>query len=232
MLKREQKKLSEEFSWDSSEARKIWAFGPEKSDLNILVDATKGLQYLNEIKDNFRVGFESVTSKGVLANEPLRGVKFSLVDATLHADTIHRGASQIIPSSQRTLYAAQLTAKPRLMEPIFLVETTCPSTALSGVYDVFNRRRGVIVETIPRFGTPLYFVKAFLPVSESFGFSTQLRSETSGQAFAQCIFDHFQVLEDDPFEPETNSNKIVLSIRKKKGLEVEIPPLARFMDKL
>ena len=60
-------------------------------------------------------------------------------------------------------------------EPIYLVEIQCPDAMRGGVYSVLNRRRGCVIEEERRAGTPLYNVKAFLPVSESFGFTTDLR---------------------------------------------------------
>ena len=52
----------------------------------------------------------------------MRAVRFDVHDVTLHADAIHRGGGQIIPTARRCLYACVLTAQPRLMEPIYLVE--------------------------------------------------------------------------------------------------------------
>lgn len=81
------------------------------------------------------------------------------------------------------MYASQMTAEPRLMEPIYLVEIQCPQTVVGGVYSVLNQRRGTVIEEAPRQGTPLYNVKAHLPVLESFGFTAALRAGTGGQAF-------------------------------------------------
>ena len=58
----------------------------------------------------------------MLCEENMRGVRFNIHDVTLHADAIHRGGGQIIPTTRRVLYACVLTAQPRLMEPIYLVE--------------------------------------------------------------------------------------------------------------
>lgn len=52
----------------------------------------------------------------------MRGIRFDIHDVTLHADAIHRGGGQIIPTTRRVLYASQLTAMPTLMEPVYLVE--------------------------------------------------------------------------------------------------------------
>lgn len=60
--------------------------------------------------------------QGALCEENMRGVRFDVHDVTLHADAIHRGGGQIIPTARRCLYACVLTAQPRLMEPIYLVE--------------------------------------------------------------------------------------------------------------
>ena len=52
----------------------------------------------------------------------MRGVRFNIYDVTLHTDAIHRGGGQIIPTARRVLYACALTAAPRMMEPVYLVE--------------------------------------------------------------------------------------------------------------
>lgn len=52
----------------------------------------------------------------------MRAIRFEIHDVTLHTDAIHRGGGQIIPTARRALYACELTAEPRLMEPVYLVE--------------------------------------------------------------------------------------------------------------
>lgn len=225
-------KLAKDHGWEVVEARKIWAFGPESLATNVVVDMTKGIQYMNEVKESVVTGFQFVANRGILADEPVRGVRFNILDAMLHADTIHRGPGQIIPSAQRVFYGSMLTAKPKFLEPIYLVDIQCSDTSVSGVYSALNQKRGVVIETLPRFGTPLYTVKAYLPVTESFGFTSFLREMTSGQAFPQLIFDHWEIINEDPLDKDSNIHKIVKEIRKRKGIEPEIPPLDRYLDKL
>merc|ERR1711872_1171204 len=62
------------------EARKIWCFGPEGTGPNIVIDATKGVQYLNEIKDSVVAGFQWATKEGVLCDENMRGIRFDVMD--------------------------------------------------------------------------------------------------------------------------------------------------------
>merc|ERR1712125_228372 len=129
-------------------------------------------------------------------------------------------------------FAAELTAKPTLQEPVFLVEITCPQDAMSGVYQCMNLRRGCVFEENPREGTPLVQVKAHLPVAESFGFVAALRQQTSGQAFPQCVFDHWEDLNMGAFNSAGKMEELVLSIRKRKNLKVEMPALGDYLDKL
>jgi len=224
--------LHETYDWDPNDARKIWCFGPENTGPNILTDVSKGVQYLNEIKDSVVAAFNWATKDGVVCEENVRGVRFNIHDVTLHADAIHRGGGQIIPTARRVFYAAMLTAKPVLMEPVFLVEIQCPEGAMGGIYSVLNRRRGHVFAEEQKVGTPIYMVKAYLPVMESFGFTADLRSHTSGQAFPQCVFDHWQILTGDPLEDGSKPNTIVLGIRKRKGLNEGIPTLDKYLDKL
>jgi elongation factor 2 len=81
-------------------------------------------------------------------------------------------------------------------------------------------------------GTPLYNIKAYLPVIESFGFSGTLRAATSGQAFPQCVFDHWDMMSSDPLEAGTQAAQLVTDIRKRKGLKEQMTPLSDFEDKL
>jgi len=75
-------------------------------------------------------------------------------------------------------------------------------------------------------------IKAYLPVAESFGFTQALRAATSGRAFPQCVFDHWEELGGDPFDPNTQGGKVVVDTRKRKGIKSEIPALENFIDKL
>jgi len=224
--------LADKFGWDLTESRKIWAFGPETTGPNLILDVSKGVQYLNEIKDSVIAAFQWATKEGVLCEENMRGIRFNLVDVQLHADAVHRGGGQIIPTARRVLYAACLTAEPRLMEPVYLVEIQCPETAIGGIHATLNKRRGHVISEEQRPGTPLYNVKAYLPVMESFGFTADLRSNTGGQAFPQCVFDHWQIVAGDPLQPNSKPGTITTATRKRKGLGIEVPGLDKFLDKL
>merc|ERR1712218_114069 len=226
--------LADTYDYDVGEARKIWCFGPDTNGPNLLMDVTKGVQYLNEIKDFVVAGFQWATKEGVMCDENMRGVRFNIHDVTLHTDAIHRGGGQIIPTARRALYACQLTAQPRLMEPVYLVEIQCPENAVGGIYGCLNRRRGHVFEEAQTPGTPMFVVKAYLPVNESFGFTADLRSQTGGQAFPQCVFDHWQVMPGDPLDAASNSKpyQIVMDTKKRKGLKEAMPDLANYLDKM
>merc|ERR1712136_399306 len=171
------------------------------------------------------------TVAGPLCEENMRGIRFNIMDVTLHTDAIHRGAGQIMPPTRRCCFAAELTAQPTLQEPVFLVEITCPQEAMSGVYGCMNMRRGCVFEENPREGTPLMQVKAHLSVAESFGFVSALRQQTSGQAFPQCVFDHWENLVGNPLE-EGKMQQMILAIRKRKNIKVSMPVLGDYLDKL
>merc|ERR1712008_438731 len=224
--------LADKYEYDITEARKIWCFGPDTLGPNIVIDATKGVQYLNEIKDSVIAGFQWASKEGVLCDENMRGVRFNIYDVTLHTDAIHRGGGQIIPTARRVLYASCLTAQPRILEPVYLVEIQCPESAVGGIYGVLNRRRGHVFEEAQTPGTPMFVVKAYLPVNESFGFTADLRSNTGGQAFPQCVFDHWQVLPGDPMSEGTKPYQIVEDCKKRKGLKPGIPSLDNYLDKM
>merc|ERR1711973_753944 len=209
--------LADKYEYDITEARKIWCFGPDTTGPNFVI-----------------AGFQWASKEGVLCDENMRGVRFNIYDVTLHTDAIHRGGGQIIPTARRVLYASALTAAPRLMEPVYLVEIQCPENAVGGIYGVLNRRRGHVFEEAQTPGTPMFVVKAYLPVNESFGFTADLRSQTGGQAFPQCVFDHWQVMPGDPLDAASNSKpyQIVMDTKKRKGLKEAMPDLANYLDKM
>jgi elongation factor 2 len=224
--------LADNHGWEVNEARKIWCFGPDTTGPNMVVDMTKAVQNLHEVKDSFVAAFQWAAKEGPLCDENMRGIRFNIEDVTLHADAIHRGGGQMIPTARRNYYACVLTAKPRLMEPIFLVEIQTTETALGGIYSVLNKRRGIVLGSENRPGTPIYTVRAYLPVQESFGFTAELRSNTGGQAFPQSVFDHWEIFQGDPIAPGNQAGDLVAKTRKRKGLKVEVPGLDNYLDKM
>mmetsp|Transcript_9074 Transcript_9074/g.13551 ORF Transcript_9074/g.13551 Transcript_9074/m.13551 type:complete len:863 (-) Transcript_9074:165-2753(-) len=226
------RKLADEFGWDVTEARKIWAFGPEGTGPNLFVDTTKGVNYLLEIKESVVGGFNWATQNGPLCEEQMRGCRFNLMDVVLHADAIHRGMGQIMPTSRRACFASLLTGGPGLLEPVYLCNISVPQDAMGNVYGVLTKRRGHVFSEEQRPGTPQMTLLAYLPVMESFGFTADLRSNTGGKAFPQCSFDHWEPMSGDPYEAGNNTNTTVLAVRKRKGLVIEIPEISKYLDKL
>lgn len=214
--------------------KKLWAFGPEGNGPNLLIDSSAGVQYLNEIKDHVNSGFQWAMSSGPLCEEPVRGCVFRLYDAKLHADAIHRGVGQIQPTARRVIMACMLTAKPTLMEPVYLADISVPLADSSGVHSALNYqgRRGQYVGQDDKEGTPMTNMRAYLPVSDSFGFTSVLRELTGGKAFPQCTFDHWDCLTGDAADPESLVGRIVKATRERKELNGDIPPLDRYLDKL
>ncbi len=79
------------------------------------------------------------------------------------------------------------------MEPYYYVEVQAPADCVSAVYTVLARRRGHVTQDAPIPGSPIYTIKAFIPSIDSFGFETDLRTHTQGQAFCLSVFHHWQV---------------------------------------
>ncbi|GAB5353975.1 hypothetical protein AAMO2058_000080100 [Amorphochlora amoebiformis] len=144
---------------DLQSARKIWSFGIEDARQNFLIDMTKGVAYLNEIKDSCKTAFQQACCAGILCSEAVRGIMVEINDVVLHADAIHRGAGQIMPPMKRAIFGCQIASGPRLMEPMFLCDITVPMEGLNGVYNTLSQRRGEVSEEISKVGTPLTQVK-------------------------------------------------------------------------
>jgi len=238
-------RLQEDFGWDLLAARSIWAFGPDSKGPNALLDDTlpgevdKGL--LKAIQSSVVQGFQWGAREGPLCDEPMRDVKLRLLDATVAEQPLHRSGGQVIPTARRVAYSAFLTATPRLMEPVFYVEIQTPADCMSAVYNVLSRRRGHVTADVPKPGTPIYLVKAFVPAMESFGFETDLRYHTQGQAFCLSVFDHWSVVPGDPLDKTVQlrplepapvqdlAREFMVKTRRRKGMSEDVS-VAKFFD--
>ncbi|KAI9740983.1 MAG: hypothetical protein M1834_002694 [Cirrosporium novae-zelandiae] len=230
--------FEENYDWDKLAARSIWAFGPDEMGPNILQDDTLPSQVnkkqLHSVRDSIRQGFSWGTREGPLCEEPIRNTKFRLTDISLAEQAIHRGGGQIIPTVRRALYSSFLLASPRLMEPLYSVSMTGPADAVPDLYTVLARRRGHILSDGPVAGTPLYQCKGLIPVIDSFGFETDLRIHTQGQAAVSLSFEKWEVVPGDPLDKSVrvrplemanagqSARDFVMKTRRRKGLSEEV----------
>jgi len=226
------------YEWDLLAARSIWAFGPDTTGPNVLVDDTLPTEVdktlLYSVKDSIVQGFQWGTREGPLCDEPIRNVKFKILDAKIAKEAINRSRAQIIPTARRVAYSAFLLATPRLMEPIYFAEIQAPADCVSAIYNVLGRRRGHVTSSVPKPGTPLYTVSAFIPLIDSFGFETDLRTHTQGQSFCLSVFDHWEIVPGDPLDktivlrpleraPTPHlAREFMIKTRRRKGLSEDV----------
>ncbi|KAI1730966.1 elongation factor tu GTP binding domain-containing protein [Ditylenchus destructor] len=233
------------YDWDLLAARSIWAFGPDTTGPNVLLDDTLPSEVdkdlLNTVRESLIQGFQWATREGPLCEEPIRNVKFKMLDATISKEPLYRGGGQIIPTSRRCAYSAFLMATPRLMEPYYFVEVIAPADCVTAVYTVLSKRRGHVTTDAPIPGSPLYTIKAFIPVIDSFGFETDLRTHTQGQAFCMSVFSHWQIVPGDPLDksivirplelqPAPHlAREFMIKTRRRKGLSEDVS-VNKFFD--
>eukprot|EP00300_Choanocystis_sp_HF-7_P021588 c20800_g1_i1.p1 GENE.c20800_g1_i1~~c20800_g1_i1.p1 ORF type:complete len:661 (+),score=177.16 c20800_g1_i1:705-2687(+) len=227
--------LCDKYGWERSEARRIWEFvgGADGAaaggefGANVLVDCSSGVQHLQEIRDHIVSAFYRIISHGPLCNERVRGVRFDIMDAKVHAEGAQRRANQIVPACVRAMTAAMLSGAMVLVEPLYSVEVQVPRHGLGTVHSLLSRRRGIVENSEQRVGE-LFAVHGFLPVAESTGFTAELRSATHGEGFPTCQFSHWR-------EMQPNSEllgNVVRGVRVRKGLGEAVPAAEEFMDKL
>ena len=188
---------------------------------NILIDTTKGIQYLNETMELIIDGFEEVMKAGPLTREPCQAVKVTLVDAKLHEDAVHRGPAQVIPASRQAIQAAMLMADDTLLEPYQKVFIQTPQTNMGGATSEIQGRRGII-NNMSQEGD-MTIIESKAPVAELFGFAGDIRSATEGRAMWSTEFAGFETL------PASLLKEIVLQIRQRKGLKSEVPKASDFV---
>lgn len=196
---------------------------------------------LNSSKSSIVQGFQWATREGPLCEEPVRGTKIKILDAVLADKPIHRGGGQIIPTARKTVHSAILTATPRLMEPVYRLQIQCPGEIVGAIEPVLTRRRGHITQDRPIPGSVFSRVSGFLPVLDSFGFETDLRTFTQGQAMVYSVFDHWSVVPGDPLDrsiilhplepspPMFLARELLLKTRRRKGLSEDVT-VNKFFD--
>jgi len=213
LSRRDIQKFLMEHGWSADEARSVWAI--DNNGGNILVDMTKGVQYLQESKQMLIGAFYDFVKEGALAREPLRGVKVVILDALFHEDPAHRTLAQVVPMMHRALLGAELASEPSLYEPIMKIQVQVPTEYIGNVTSVLASKRGQILNIDQR----EYYavVNGYIPVSETFDLAQVLRGATQGRAFWQSQFSHWQLI------PKSMIQDLVSNIRRRKGLS-ERPP--------
>ena len=198
-----------EHGLDKEEARRVW----DVYNKSLFINMTRGIQYLDEIKELVIEGFESALEEGPVANEIAMGMKFTLVDAKLHEDAVHRGPAQILPAIRNAIKGGMMMADPTLLEPVQKVFINTPTDYMGSVTKEILNRRGQIVD-MPTEGD-MVNVEAKVPVAEMFGFAGEIRSATQGR----CLWS----TENSGFErlPRELQGQIIKQIRERKGLSPE-----------
>lgn len=252
---RTQAHLQEAHGWDALAARGLWAFGPGANSGNALVDDTlllagaggvsgdeaNSAAMLRGARSSVVQGFNWAVREGPLCEEPMRGVTFRLLDVAFADTPLDRAPGQIIPAARRAAYSAFLMAEPRLMEPTMEVEVLAPVDVAPAVHKVLSRRRGHVVAEAPKPGTPFFVLRGFVPVMDSFGLETDLRTHTAGQAMLLQVFSRWDVVPGDPLdssielrplEPQPThalAREFTVKTRRRKGLAEDVT-IQRFFD--
>ncbi|EON64193.1 elongation factor EF-2 [Coniosporium apollinis CBS 100218] len=237
--------FEENYGYDLLASRNIWAFGPDDMGPNILQNDTLpsdvDQKLLKSVRDSIKQGFSWATREGPLCEEPIRNTKFRIMDVSLAPEPILRGGGQIIPTARRAAYSSFLMASPRLMEPVYECSMIGPADAVSSLYTVLARRRGHVLQDGPIAGTPLYSVKGLIPVIDSFGFETDLRIHTQGQATVSLVFDRWSIVPGDPLDKDiklrplepasaqATARDFVLKTRRRKGLAEDVT-ISKFLE--
>ncbi|WP_067092491.1 elongation factor EF-2 [Methanobrevibacter curvatus] len=198
-----------EHGLEKEQARKVW----DVYGRSLFINATRGIQYLDEVRELLLEGFESALDSGPIANEKVLGLKFKLVDAKLHEDAVHRGPAQVLPSIRKAIFGAIMLAQPTLLEPIQKVFINTPQDYMGNATREVQNRRGQIVNMDQE--NDMSTIESKVPVAEMFGFAGDIRSATEGR----CLWS----TENAGFEklPQELQKQIIREIRQRKGLNPE-----------
>jgi elongation factor G len=160
-------------------------------------DKTKeGLEFVNDIKGgniprefipSVEKGFKEAMKNGVLAGYQMDSLKVTLFDGSFHA--VDSDALSFELAAKMAYREAVKKCNPVLLEPIMKIEVVTPEENMGDVVGDLNRRRGMINGMDDRNGAKV--IKGLVPLSEMFGYVTQLRTISSGRATSTMEFDHF-----------------------------------------
>jgi elongation factor 2 len=220
MDKKEMAKILRDKGWSADEARSVAAIDVSG---NMLVDETKGVQFLQESMDSIRSGFDDVIHNGPIAHEQVRGVKFALHHFVPHEDPAHRGLAQLMPAARRAMLGSMLIANPVLLEPILGIEVKCPQDLIGQVSSVLSGKRGKLLN-VEQKGI-IAIIQGEVPASETFDLSEKMRGATAGKAMWNSYFKAWQPV------PNSIFRNLVGEVRKRKGLNPEPPNPDEFIDK-
>ncbi len=189
----------------------------------IMLDMTKGVQYMNEVMELLIDGFNEAVRDGPLAREKCNGVMVSIVDASIHEDPVHRGPAQIIPAMRNGVYAGMLISGVSLMEPKLNFTINIPQEYMSDIISLVQSKRG-IVNSVAQEREAVSII-AKIPVAETIkGFANDLRGETQGRAIWYTEFAGYERL------PPALQLTVVREIRKRKGQPEEPPKPEQFLE--
>lgn len=220
MDKKEMAKILRAKGWEADQAKKVAALDPSG---NLLVDETKGVQFIQESMDSIRSGFDDIVHEGPLARETVRGVKFVLHHFVPHEDPAHRGLAQLMPATRRAMLGSMLIADPILLEPILGIEIKCPQEQIGTVAGILSGKRGKLLN-VDQKGV-ISIIQGEVPASETFDLSEIMRGGTAGKALWNTYFKTWQPV------PQSLIKSIIADIRKRKGLNPEPPSADEFIDK-
>jgi elongation factor 2 len=203
---------------------KLIELGMEKEDAKkilliqnhcMLLDNTKGIQYLNESMEDIKDAFTDVTESGPLSKEPCSALMVRIHDAELHEDAVHRGPAQIIPAIRYPIIQGMLKIGVTYLEPRQVLRIDTPQDYIGNVTAEINNRRGEILNVEQEEYSAV--ITAKIPTAELFGFEGALKSATAGKGF--------QSLMDVTFEkiPNEIRDQVAIKIRQRKGLPKELP---------
>lgn len=198
-----------ELGLPKDQARKVW----DVYRRSLFVNMTRGIQYLDEIKELLMEGFESAMDDGPIAKEKVMGIKIKLMDAKIHEDAVHRGPAQVLPAIRKAVYGSLMMAEPTLLEPIQKVFINVPQDYMGSSTREIQNRRGQIVNMSQE--GDMATVESKVPVAEMFGFAGDIRSAAEGR----CLWS----TENAGFErlPRELQKIIIKEIRDRKGLSPE-----------
>ncbi|MEA4985450.1 Elongation factor G [bioreactor metagenome] len=152
------------------------------------VDVVKGGNIPKEFIPSVQKGFQNALKNGVLAGFPMDKLKVTLLDGSFHAVDSDQLSFEIC--AQMAFKTACAKAKPILLEPIMKMEVVTPEENMGDVIGDLNKRRGQ-VEGMESSRTGARIVKAKVPLAETFGYVTALRTISSGRATSSMEFSHY-----------------------------------------
>ncbi len=211
MSKNRRRQILRKFTtWDENLIQKIFYFDAFGNIILWFVDKYN-LEEIGEITPLIHHNIEKIFRFGPLIRDPIRGLKVKILDLSLEFKASQFDLLQIVPLLKEAITQAFQLSKAVILQPIYKIQIKTISTYIGAINSIITQSNGKILQMEQK-GKDIFIIGQ-IPVKNTFGLASKLRSKTSGHVFYMTFFSHWEKI-----LPESYMEELIQEIRTKRGL--------------